>query len=58
MEVRIYGRAGGAVSEDDDGIGKPDGETGGDEGVGWMRKVISTHPYILLTLILPSNIIK
>ena len=37
---------GGAVSEDDDVLGKPDGETGGDDGVGWMGQVICIYPYV------------
>jgi len=40
--------AGGAVSGDDDGIGKSDGETGGDDGVGWMGEVICIYPYVPL----------
>ena len=36
----------GAVSEDDDVLGEPDGETGGDDGVGWMGQVISIYPYV------------
>ena len=42
----MHGGVGGAVSEDDDGIGEPDGETGGDDGVGWMGQVISIYPYV------------
>ena len=38
----------GAVSEDDDVLGEPDGETGGDDGVGWMGQVICIYPYVLL----------
>jgi hypothetical protein len=38
----------GAVSEDDDVLGEPDGETGGDDGVGWMGQVISIYPYVPL----------
>ena len=38
------------VSGDDDVIGKPDGETGGDDGVGCMGKVISICPYVPLVL--------
>jgi len=34
MEIRIHGGAGGAVFRNDDGADEPDGETGGDEGVG------------------------
>jgi hypothetical protein len=33
-EVGMYESIGGAVSGDDDGIGEPDGKTGGDDGVG------------------------
>ena len=29
-----------------DGIGDLDGETGGDDGVGWMGQVISIYPYV------------
>ena len=32
-EVGIHGGVGGAVSGDDDVLGEPDGETGGDDGV-------------------------
>ena len=40
-QARRYGSwdtrgVGGAVSADEDGIGEPDGETGGDDGVGWI----------------------
>jgi hypothetical protein len=38
----------GAVSEDDDVLGEPDSETGGDDGVGWMGQVISIYPYVSL----------
>ena len=34
-EVGIHGDVGGAISGDDDGIGEPDGEAGGDDGTGW-----------------------
>ena len=34
MEVGIHGGVGGAVSGDDDVIGEPDSETGGDDGAG------------------------
>ena len=37
---------GGAVSGDDDGIGAPDGKTGGDDGVGRMGQVICIYPYV------------
>jgi hypothetical protein len=47
-EVGMHRGAGGAVSGDDDGIGKSDGETGGDDGVGWMGQVICIYPYVPL----------
>jgi hypothetical protein len=36
-EVEIHGGISGTVSSDDDGVGEPDGETGGDDGVGWDK---------------------
>ena len=45
-EVVINGGVGGAVSGDDDGIGEPDGGTGGDDGVGCMGQVICIYPYV------------
>ena len=48
-EVGMHGGVGGAVSEDDDGISEPDGETGGDGTVGWMGQVICIYPYVPLT---------
>ena len=45
-EVGIHGGVSGAVSADDDGIGEADGETGGDDGVGWMGQVICIYPYV------------
>ena len=45
-EVGMYGGVGGAVSGDDDGIGEPDGETGGDDRVGWIGQAISIYPYV------------
>ncbi len=36
-EVGIHGGVSGTVSGDDDVIGEPDGETGGDDGVGWDK---------------------
>ena len=48
-EVGIHGGAGGMVFGDDDAIGEPDSETGGDDGVGWMVKVICIYPYFPLT---------
>ena len=53
-EVGMHRGAGGAVSGDDDGIGKSDGETGGDDGVGWMGQVICIYPYV--PLIFPHNL--
>ena len=41
----------GAVSGDDDVIGEPDGETGGDDGVGCVEEVICIYPYVPLVLI-------
>lgn len=32
--VGIHGSIGSAISRDDDGIGEPEGETRGDDGVG------------------------
>jgi hypothetical protein len=45
-EVGIYGGVGGSVSENDDAAGEPDGESGGDGGVGWFERVIPLCPYI------------
>ena len=45
-EVGIHVCVGGVVSGDDDGIDEPDGETGGDDAVGWMGQVISIYPYV------------
>jgi hypothetical protein len=44
----MHGGVDGAVSGDDDVIGEPDGETGGDDGVGWMGQVICIYPYVPL----------
>ena len=44
-EVGRHGCVGGAVSVDDNGIGEPNGEIGGDDGVEWMGQVISIYPY-------------
>ena len=49
-KVGIHGGVGGAVSGDDYGIGEADGETGGDDEVGWMGQVICIYPYVPLTL--------
>ena len=51
-EVGINGGVGGAVSGDDGVIGEPDGETGGDNGVGYMGEVICIYPYISKSSIL------
>jgi hypothetical protein len=45
-EVGIHGAVSGAVSGDGDGIGGPDGKTGGDDGVGRMGQVICIYPYV------------
>ena len=45
-EVGMHGGVGGAVSGDDDLIDEPDGEKGGNDGVGWMGQVISIYPYV------------
>ena len=37
---------GGAVSGDDNVLGEPNGEIGGDGEVGWMGQVISIYPYV------------
>ena len=42
----MHGGVSGAVSEDDDRISEPDGETGGDGTVGWMGQVICIYPYV------------
>jgi len=44
----MHGGVVGAVSGDDDVLGEPDGETGGDDGVGWMGQVICIYPYVPL----------
>jgi len=44
-EVEIHGGVGGGVSGDDDGIGEPDSETGGDDGVRSIGQVICICPY-------------
>ena len=40
----------GAVSEDNDVLGEPNGKTGGDDGVGWMGQVICIYPYVPLNI--------
>ena len=42
----MHGGVGGTVSGDDDLIGEPDGETGGNDTVVWIRKIISFYPYV------------
>jgi hypothetical protein len=44
----MHGSIGGAVTGDGDGIGEPDGETGGYDGVGRAGQVISISPYVPL----------
>ena len=46
MEVGVCGGVGVAVSGDDDVVGEPDNETGGNNGVGEMRQVICICPYV------------
>ena len=43
-KVGMHGGVGDAVSGDDNGIGEPDDETGGNDEVGWMGKEISIYP--------------
>ncbi len=47
-QARRFGSwsVGGAVCGGDDGIGEPDGETGGDDRVGWIGQVICIYPYV------------
>lgn len=47
-EVGIHGGVGGAVSGNDDVAGEPDGESGGDGGVGCVGQVICIYPYVPL----------
>ena len=47
-EVGILGGVGGAVSGDDNVLGEPDGETGGDDGAGCVGEVICIYPYVPL----------
>ena len=54
----MHGGVGGAVSGDDDGIGEPDGETGGDYGGGRMEQVICIYPYVPLSYTYKSITIK
>jgi hypothetical protein len=50
-EVGIHGGVGGSVSENDDVAGEPDGESGGDGGVGWLERVIPLCPYVPLVFV-------
>jgi hypothetical protein len=46
-EIEIYGGVGGAVCRDDSVTDEPDGETRGDDGVGWHGQIIYKNcPYI------------
>jgi hypothetical protein len=54
-EVGIHGGVGGAVSGDDDVFGEPDGETGGDDGVGCVGQVICIYPYVPIPSSLYDN---
>ena len=49
-EVRIHGGVVGSVSGDDDSVAEPDGETGGDDGVGWVGRVIPIYSNITFTI--------
>ena len=46
MEIGIHAGVGGAVSGGHDGIGEPDGETGGYDTVVWIRQIICIYPYV------------
>jgi hypothetical protein len=50
-EVWVHRGVDGTVFEDDDVLGKPNGETRGDDGVGWMGQVICIYPCIPLILL-------
>ena len=50
VEAGMHGGVGGAVSGDDDVIGEPDGENGGDDEVGCVGQVICTYPYVNLNV--------
>jgi len=50
-EVGIHGGVVGSVSENDDVAGEPDGESGGDGGVGWLERVIPLCPYVPLVFV-------
>jgi hypothetical protein len=47
-EVGIHGGVGGALSGNDNVIGEPDAETGGDDGVGCVGQVICIYLYVPL----------
>ena len=47
-KVGIHWGVGGGVSEDDNTIGEPGGETGGDDGVGCVGQAICIYPYVPL----------
>jgi hypothetical protein len=55
-EVGIHRGVGGTVSGDDNGIGEPDGETEGDDGVGCLGQVIYIYPYVPLNSPLVAGI--
>ena len=46
---------GGVVSGNDNVAGEPDGELGGDNGVGWLKRVIPLCPYVPSLLRLTKN---
>jgi len=46
-EVGIHGGVGGSVSGNEDVALELDGESGGDGGVGWLKRVIPLCPYVL-----------
>ncbi|PIU56056.1 MAG: hypothetical protein COS87_03320 [Chloroflexi bacterium CG07_land_8_20_14_0_80_45_17] len=52
-EVGIHGGVGSAVSGNDDAAGEPDGESGGDGGVGWLERVIPLCPYVPFLTVSP-----
>jgi len=45
-KVGIHGGVVGAVPGNDHVVGEPDGESGGDGGVGWLERVIPLCPYV------------
>ena len=51
----MHGGVGGAVSRDDSALAEWDGETGGDDGVGWMGQVICIYPYAPFTSVLSEE---